>query len=160
MLPCFLANKSQREVSLHFSGILFSSVHNGWLQKRPSVYPGQQSHPSAACGQWLPRTSYSWSKTAESAGETHLWAHYSRSGFGKWALYIVSRAEQWHPHQQVPVTEQGWWTHPIRCRVAKERLFSSLFDRLGVLLPRCLDLYLPCAGGMINAALSHSGLSA
>lgn len=86
MLSCILGHKSQREVSLYFSGIFFSSVHNGWLQERPSVYPGQQSHPSVTRGQWLPWTSYGWGKTAESAGEVHLWAHYSRSGFRKWTL--------------------------------------------------------------------------
>lgn len=86
MLSCILGHKSQREVSLYFSGIFFSSVHNGWLQERSSVYPGQQSHPSVTRGQWLPRTSYGWGKTAESAGEVHLWAHYSRSGFRKWTL--------------------------------------------------------------------------
>lgn len=72
--------ESQRQASVCFPGLLFSSVHYGWLQEGPSVHPGQQPHPPAAGGQRLPWTSHSGGEAPESAGEVHLWAHHSRSG--------------------------------------------------------------------------------
>lgn len=72
--------ESQRQASVCFPGLLFSSVHYGWLQEGPSVHPGQQSHSPAAGGQRLPWTSHSGGEAPESAGEVHLWAYHSRSG--------------------------------------------------------------------------------
>lgn len=66
-----------------FPGVFFRTVHHGRLQERPSVHPGQQSHPPAAGGQRLPWTSRSRGKAPESAREVHLRENDSRSGVGK-----------------------------------------------------------------------------
>lgn len=75
--------QSPSKVSVCFPGAFFRPVHHGRLQERPSVHPGQQSHPPAAGGQRLPRTSRSGGKAPEPAREVHLRANHSRSGVGK-----------------------------------------------------------------------------
>lgn len=95
---------SQRQVSLCFSGMFLSSIHHGWLQERPSIHPWQQSHPPAACGQWMSWTPHSGSQAAESAGEVHLWADQSRSAVRNREASV--HGDSWRPARHACLL---WW---------------------------------------------------